>query len=88
MFASTEILSLIRSGVLAEDLARGVFESVVARVMEMIPLADTVLLCGGVVAWFPIVAEIFREQVSGEVIVPPYPQLTGALGAALFAREA
>jgi (R)-2-hydroxyacyl-CoA dehydratese activating ATPase len=87
VFASTEILSLIRSGVQAEDLARGVFESVVARVLEMIPLADTVLLCGGVVAWFPIVADIFREQVKGEVIVPPYPQLTGALGAALFARE-
>jgi activator of 2-hydroxyglutaryl-CoA dehydratase len=56
--------------------------------MEMIPLADTILLCGGVVAWFPIVADIFREQVKSEVIVPPYPQLTGALGAALFAREA
>jgi predicted CoA-substrate-specific enzyme activase len=88
VFASTEILSLIRSGVQAEDLARGVFESVVTRVMEMIPLADTILLCGGVVAWFPIVADIFREQVKSEVIVPPYPQLTGALGAALFAREA
>ena len=87
VFASTEILSLIRSGVKAEDLAKGVFESVVARVLEMIPLADTILLCGGVVAWFPIVAEIFREHVSGEVIVPPYPQLTGAFGAALFARE-
>jgi predicted CoA-substrate-specific enzyme activase len=88
VFASTEILSLIRSGVAAEDLARGVFESVVARIIEMIPLADTVLLCGGVVAYFPIVADIFREQVAGEVIVPPYPQLTGAFGAALFAREA
>ena len=87
VFASTEILSLIRSGVKAEDLAKGVFDSVVARVLEMIPLADTILLCGGVVAWFPIVAEIFREQVKGEVIVPPHPQLTGALGAALFARE-
>ena len=87
VFASTEILSLIRSGVKAEDLAKGVFDSVVARVLEMIPLADTILLCGGVVAWFPIVAEIFREQVKGEVIVPPNPQLTGALGAALFARE-
>jgi activator of 2-hydroxyglutaryl-CoA dehydratase len=54
----------------------------------MIPLANTVLLCGGVVAWFPIVAEIFREHVKGEVIVPPYPQLTGAFGAALFARDA
>ena len=88
VFASTEILSLIRSGVAAEDLARGVFASVVARIIEMIPLADTVLLCGGVVAYFPIVADIFREQVAGEVIVPPYPQLTGAFGAALFAREA
>ena len=88
VFASTEILSLIRSGVAAEDLAKGVFESVVARIIEMIPLADTILLCGGVVAYFPIVADIFREQVTGEVIVPPYPQLTGAFGAALFAREA
>ena len=88
VFASTEILSLIRSGVAAEDLARGVFASVVARIIEMIPLANTVLLCGGVVAYFPIVADIFREQVAGEVIVPPYPQLTGAFGAALFAREA
>jgi len=88
VFASTEILSLIRSGVKAEDLAKGIFDSVVARVMEMLPLSDTVLLCGGVVAWFPIVADIFREQLKGEVIVPPYPQFTGALGAALFAREA
>ena len=87
VFASTEVLSLIRSGVQAEDLARGVFESVVARVLEMIPLADTVLLCGGVVAYFPIVAEIFRVHVKGEVIVPPHPQLTGAFGAALFARD-
>ena len=87
VFASTEILSLIRTGVAAEDLARGVFTSVVARIIEMIPLADTILLCGGVVAYFPIVADIFREQVTGEVIVPPYPQLTGAFGAALFARE-
>jgi (R)-2-hydroxyacyl-CoA dehydratese activating ATPase len=87
VFASTEILSLIRAGVSPEELIRGVFESVVDRVMEMIPLADTVLLCGGVVEYFPIVVDIFKERISGEVIVPPHPQLTGAYGAALFARE-
>ena len=87
VFASTEILSLIRAGVSSEELVRGVFESVVDRVMEMIPLADTVLLCGGVVEYFPIVADIFKGRISGEVIVPPHPQLTGAYGAALFARE-
>jgi predicted CoA-substrate-specific enzyme activase len=87
VFASTEILSHIREGVAAEDLARGVFESVVDRVMEMVPMADPVVLCGGVVEYFPVVVEIFKERVDGEVIVPPHPQLTGAFGAALFARE-
>lgn len=87
VFASTEILSHIRAGVASEDLARGVFESVVDRVMEMIPLADPLVLCGGVVQYFPIVADIFRECIKGEIIVPPLPQLTGAYGAALFARQ-
>ena len=87
VFASTEILGLIRAGVSPEELVRGVFESVVDRVMEMIPLAEPVLLCGGVVEYFPIVVDIFKARISGEVIVPPHPQLTGAYGAALFARQ-
>jgi (R)-2-hydroxyacyl-CoA dehydratese activating ATPase len=87
VFASTEILSHIRAGVSPEDLVRGIFDSVVDRVMEMIPLADPLVLCGGVVEYFPIVADIFRERIHGDVIVPPHPQLTGAFGAALFARQ-
>ncbi len=87
VFASTEILSLIRAGVTPEELARAVFESVVDRVMEMLPLTTPVVLCGGVVAHNHIMVDIFKERVSGEVVLPPNPQLTGALGAALFARE-
>jgi activator of 2-hydroxyglutaryl-CoA dehydratase len=76
-----------RMGVSAPDLVRGVFESVVDRVMEMLPLSETILLSGGVVEFNPIVADIFKERVKAEIIIPPHPQLTGALGAALFARE-
>ncbi|RLB08437.1 MAG: 3-hydroxyacyl-ACP dehydratase, partial [Deltaproteobacteria bacterium] len=32
-------------------------------------------------------AELFEKRINGKVIVPPKPQLTGAYGAALFARE-
>ena len=32
-------------------------------------------------------AEVFEEEIGREVLIPPYPQLTGALGAALFALE-
>ncbi|MDO8722760.1 MAG: acyl-CoA dehydratase activase [Syntrophales bacterium] len=87
VFASTEILAHIRAGASAEELVRGVFESVVDRVMEMIPFEGTILLCGGVVEYHPFIADLFKERISGEIIVPPHPQLTGAYGAALFARE-
>jgi predicted CoA-substrate-specific enzyme activase len=87
VFASTEILALIRAGVSPEELVRGMFESVVDRVMEMVPITELVLMCGGVVQYNPIVADIFKTRISGEVIVPPHPQLTGAYGAALFAPE-
>jgi predicted CoA-substrate-specific enzyme activase len=87
VFASTEILALIRAGVSPEELVRGMFESVVDRVMEMVPITELVLMCGGVVQYNPIVADIFKTRISGEVIVPPHPQLTGAYGAALFAHE-
>jgi predicted CoA-substrate-specific enzyme activase len=87
VFAYTEILERIRAGAKPEELLLGTFESVADRVMEMFPLDGTVLLCGGVVEYFPIVVEIFKKRVTGDVIVPPHPQLTGAYGAALFARE-
>lgn len=87
VFASTEILSHIRAGVSVEELVRGVFESVIDRIMEMAPIEGTVLMCGGVVEYFPIIAELLKERINGEVFVPPRPQLTGAYGAALFARE-
>ncbi len=87
VFASTEILSHIRAGVSPEELIRGVFESVVDRIMEMTPIEGTVLICGGVVEYFPIVAELLKERIKGNIFVPPRPQLTGAYGAALLARE-
>ena len=87
VFASTEILGLIRQGVSVEELARGVFESVVDRVMEMVSLPAFTVLSGGVVAHNPIVADIFSERIKGEVAVPDLPQLTGAYGAALYARD-
>lgn len=87
VFASTEILSHIRAGASAEELVRGVFDSVIDRVMEMAPLENRVLLCGGVVEYYPFIADLFKARISGEVIVPPHPQLTGAYGAALLALE-
>jgi predicted CoA-substrate-specific enzyme activase len=85
VFASTEILSHLRRGEPLAGLVRGAFASVVSRVAEMDRLAGEVVLTGGVVAHNPTTAEILTDKLGGEVKVPPHPQFTGALGAALTA---
>ncbi len=87
VFASTEMLSRIRAGEPLEALVLGAYESVVRRVVEMGDLRGVVVLTGGVVAHHPIVAEVLHRATGADVRVPPEPQLVGALGAALVARN-
>jgi predicted CoA-substrate-specific enzyme activase len=88
VFAATEVLARIRDGVGVSDLARAVFRSVARRVMESDTLAGELVLTGGVVAHHPVLVEIFSEVTGGAPpSVPPEPQMTGALGAALLAQE-
>jgi len=86
VFAKTEILNHLRHGVPVAQIVRGAFDSVVSRVMEMDPLTGHVMATGGVVAHNPTVVEILAARLGRAVAVPPDPQLTGALGAALAAR--
>jgi len=87
VFAKTEILAHLRGGVPVEKIVRGAFLSVVTRVVEMAPLDGEIVLTGGVVAHNPTVAEILTATLGRPVAVPPDPQFTGALGAALSARQ-
>ena len=87
VFASTEILTRIREGEKVEDMVKSAFESVAKRVIEMETLEGTIVMTGGVVAHNDIILKILSRYVGDEILIPPYPQLTGAFGAALFAKE-
>ncbi|GAB6063501.1 acyl-CoA dehydratase activase [Deferrisoma palaeochoriense] len=87
VFSATEVIKLIREGEEPENLCRGIFNSVIARVVEMGPLGEFIVMSGGVVAAFPIVAKLMAERTGARVEVPPDPQFLGAFGAALVARE-
>lgn len=87
VFAKTEILAHLRRGVPVAEIVRGAFLSVVTRVVEMDPLDGKVVLTGGVVAHNPAIADILSEKLGRKVEVPPDPQFTGALGAALTALK-
>ncbi len=87
VFSATEVIKLIREGERPENICKGIFNSVVARVAEMGQLGAKIVLTGGVAAAFPVVAAILAARTGAEVIVPPHAQFTGALGAALEARR-
>ena len=88
VFASTEILTRIKEGEKIEDMIKSAFESVARRVIEMDTLEGTIVMTGGVVAYNDIILKILSKYVGKELLTPPAPQLSGAVGAALFAKEA
>jgi len=85
VFTATEVLARIRQGTPVEALIKGLYRSVLKRVLEMDTLTQTVVMTGGVVEHHPYLAEMLAEQLGREVLVPPRPQLNGAYGAALLA---
>jgi (R)-2-hydroxyacyl-CoA dehydratese activating ATPase len=86
VFAETEIIGLLASGVRPADIVAGVQASIASRVASMIgrDVKPPVIFTGGV-AMIPGMAEALAGALKTPVQVAPEPQLTGALGAALLA---
>jgi len=87
VFSATEILENIRKGKKLSDIVKGVFFSVIKRIVEMDSFTEKVVMTGGVVAHNPYLVKMTEEMIKREVLVPAYPQLSGAVGAALYALE-
>jgi len=87
VFSATEVLENIRQGVKLPDIVKGVFFSMVKRVMEMDSLTEKVVMTGGVVAHNPYLVKMSEDIIGRSIRVPEFPQLTGAIGAALYGME-
>jgi len=87
VFSATEVLENIRNGKKVEDIVKGLFFSVIKRVLEMESLTENVVMTGGVVAHNPFLVTMAEEIIGRKIYVAEHPQLTGAVGAALYAME-
>ncbi|UCF91178.1 MAG: ATPase [Desulfobacterales bacterium] len=87
VFSATEVLENIRHGQKIEDIVKGVFFSVIKRVLEMDSLTAHVVMTGGVVAHNPYLVKMTEEMIGRRILVPEHPQFTGAIGAALYAMN-
>ena len=89
VFAESEVISRLSEGRDIPDVIAGIHMAVAKRVAGLvlrIGLRPDVALTGGV-AKNGGIADALGRELGVELLIPPQPQLTGALGAALFARE-
>lgn len=86
VFAESEVISLRARGFTKEDIAAGLIESISRRVAVMarqVGLKQNIAFVGGVAKNIGIKAALERE-LNISLYVPAEPQITGALGAALY----
>lgn len=89
VFAESEVISLRARGFSKEDIAAGLIESIARRIAVMarqLGLNKNVAFVGGVAKNAGIKAALEKE-LGVALYVPPEPQITGALGAALYKRK-
>jgi len=88
VFAKTEIMKWIFDEVPVQDIARGVYISIVNRIAKIRMDNDLPLyVVGGVIAFHPYLKILLQEKFKQEVIVPDKPQLINSFGAALVAKN-
>jgi len=89
VFAQSEIVGLVQSGVPAAAILRGVFRAIARRTRALVhqvgPVAPVVL--SGGVALNGGARAALEEELGTPLLLPERPQLTGALGAALLAAR-
>lgn len=89
VFAETEVVSMVAQGKPIAEILRGLHQAVINRVYPMLKdvgIKTDVVMTGGVAKNRAIV-RLLEEKIQMPVHVPPDPQITGALGAALIANR-
>ena len=89
VFAKSEVISLIKGGVQKEDVVAGLHEAVAERVyglMRKVGIEKELVVTGGI-AKNPAIVSRIERKVGFKLLIPKEPQIVGALGAALLAKE-
>ena len=89
IFAQQEIVARLSQGEKPEDIIAGLHDALSSRVAALahrLKIEPDVVLTGGVAKNLGIV-KAMKENLGCELLVPEDPLLTGAMGAAILAKE-
>jgi predicted CoA-substrate-specific enzyme activase len=89
VFAESEIVAEIHRGTTKEDILMGAHDAIVAKIKSStrrINIEPELVLTGGVARNVGVI-EALRRQLNVDIKVPEAPEIVGALGAAILARD-
>lgn len=89
VFAESEVVSLVSVGTDKADILKGIDNAIASRTAAMIKtigLHEDVAIIGGVARNAGLI-DALEKQCGVHLLVPETPEIVGALGAALAARE-
>jgi (R)-2-hydroxyacyl-CoA dehydratese activating ATPase len=89
VFAKSEALSLLKKGAAKQDILAGLNDAIATRtfnLLKRVSIAKDFSITGGISKNAGMVKKI-TEKVGIQPLLADDPQLVGAIGAALFARE-
>ncbi|WP_022854020.1 acyl-CoA dehydratase activase [Thermodesulfatator atlanticus] len=89
VFAESEVIGLIGRGEAREVIAKGIINSIAKRsltLLKKVGAKNPIIFTGGVAYNKALVATL-EELLGNSILVPENPQLTGALGAALYGSQ-
>jgi len=88
VFAKTEIMKWLFNDVPVEDVAKGIYISIVNRISKIrMDRSLPIYLIGGVAEFHPHLKNVMEEKFNCKIIIPDNPQLISAFGAAILAKK-
>jgi predicted CoA-substrate-specific enzyme activase len=89
VFAESEVVSLIAKGEEASTIAMALHEAIATRIVSMVRrtgIREKVVFAGGA-SLNKCLSILLQQKLGTELVIPDSPQIIGALGAALLARD-
>jgi predicted CoA-substrate-specific enzyme activase len=89
IFAQDDVIMLVRQGKELNDILAGLCDALAERVQGLIfklGIVPDFSICGGIAKNIGIVSRL-EKNLGVKALIAPEPQIAGALGAALFARD-
>lgn len=90
VFAETEVVSLMADGAEVADIVAGINDTIASRIMTLVyrvGLEEDITISGGVAKNIGVVEFLEKKMGLKTVKLPVDPQIIGAIGAALIAKN-